>query len=49
MKEKNMYGKKVMGIGRTTFLIGPNGKIQHIFENVKADGHAEDVLSKLKE
>lgn len=43
-----MYGKKVMGIARTTFLIGPDGKIQHIFENVKAEGHAEQVLEQLK-
>ncbi len=45
IKEKNMYGKKVMGIARTTFLIGPDGKIVHIFENVKPDGHAEEVLA----
>ena len=37
-KEKNMYGKKVMGIARTTFVIGPDGKIQHVFNNVKAEG-----------
>jgi peroxiredoxin Q/BCP len=49
MKEKNMYGKKVWGIARTTFIIGPDGKIQHIFENVKPDGHAEEVLEYLKE
>ena len=49
IKEKNMYGKKVMGIARTTFVIGPDGKIQHIFENVKPDGHAEEVLNYLKE
>jgi thioredoxin-dependent peroxiredoxin len=48
IKEKNMYGKKVRGVGRTTFVIGPEGKIQHIFENVKADGHAEQVLAYLK-
>lgn len=48
IKEKNMYGKKVMGIARTTFVIGPNGKIAHIFNNVKADGHAEEVLAYLK-
>ena len=34
MKEKNMYGKKVMGVARTTFVIGPDGKIQPIFEKV---------------
>ena len=49
MKEKNMYGKKVIGVARTTFLIGPEGKIEHVFESVKPDGHAEEVLSKVKE
>ena len=49
MKEKNMYGKKVWGVARTTFVIGPDGKIQHIFENVKPDGHAEEVLEYLKQ
>jgi peroxiredoxin Q/BCP len=48
IKEKNMYGKKVMGIARTTFLIGPDGKIAHVFENVKPDGHAEEVLAEIK-
>jgi peroxiredoxin Q/BCP len=48
MKEKNMYGKKVMGIARTTFLIGPEGRIQHIFEKVKPEGHAEQVLAVIK-
>ncbi len=48
LKEKNMYGKKVMGIARTTFLIGPDGKIAHVFENVKPDGHAEEVLALAK-
>jgi peroxiredoxin Q/BCP len=47
-KEKNMYGKKVKGIARTTFVIGPDGKIKHIFNNVKAEGHAEEVLAYLK-
>jgi thioredoxin-dependent peroxiredoxin len=49
IKEKNMYGKKVMGVARTTFVIGPDGKIEHIFENVKPEGHAEEVLAFLKE
>ncbi len=48
IKEKNMYGKKVMGIARTTFLIGPDGKIAHVFENVKPEGHAEEVLAEIK-
>jgi len=46
-KEKNMYGKKVMGIARTTFLIDENGKIEKIFSNVKPEGHAAQVLSVL--
>ena len=47
--EKNMYGKKVKGVARTTFIIGQDGKIEHIFEKVKPDGHAEAVLEYLKE
>ena len=46
-KEKNMYGKKVMGIERTTFIIGPDGKIEKIYSKVKAQGHAADVLNNL--
>src|SRR5437870_1177489 len=46
-KEKNMYGKKTMGIERTTFVIGPDGKIEKIYAKVKAKGHAEDVLAGL--
>ena len=49
LQEKNMYGKKVMGIARTTFIIGPDGNIEHIFEKVKPDDHAEEVLEYLKE
>lgn len=49
MKEKNMYGRKVMGVARTTFIIDPDGTIQHIFEKVKPEGHAEEVLAYLKE
>jgi len=48
IKEKNMYGKKVMGIERTTFLIDAQGKIARIFPKVKAEGHAEEVLAALK-
>jgi len=48
LQEKNMYGKKVMGIVRTTFIIGPDGKIQHVFPKVKAQGHAAEVLAYLK-
>jgi peroxiredoxin Q/BCP len=49
LKEKNMYGKKVMGIVRTTFVIGPDQKLLHVFPNVKPEGHAEEVLALLKE
>ena len=46
-KEKNMYGKKVMGIERTTFVIGLDGKIEKIYRKVKAKGHAAEVLAGL--
>jgi peroxiredoxin Q/BCP len=49
IQEKNMYGKKVMGVARTTFIIGPDGKIKHIFQKVKPEGHAEEVLAYLKQ
>src|SRR5579884_3245163 len=44
-KEKSMYGKKYMGIERTTFVIDPEGKIRKIFPKVKVEGHAEEVLA----
>ena len=47
VKEKNMYGKKVMGIERTTFLIDQQGKIRKIFAKVKPAGHAAEVLAAL--
>src|SRR6202049_2811973 len=46
-KEKNMYGKKVMGVERTTFVIGADGKIEKIYAKVKAQGHAGEVLAGL--
>jgi thioredoxin-dependent peroxiredoxin len=46
-KEKNMYGRKVMGIARSTFVIGPDGKIEKIYGSVKAKGHAAQVLADL--
>ena len=46
-KEKNMYGRKVMGIERSTFVIGPDGKIEKIYGKVKAKGHAAEVLASL--
>lgn len=49
LKEKNMYGRKVMGIERTTFLIGPDQRLLKIFPKVKPEGHAEEVLATLKD
>lgn len=48
MKDKNMYGKKVRGIERTTFVIGPDQRLLKIFPKVKPEGHAEEVLEALK-
>jgi peroxiredoxin Q/BCP len=46
-KEKSMYGKKYMGVERTTFVIGTDGKIKKVFPKVKVEGHAEEVLAAL--
>jgi peroxiredoxin Q/BCP len=46
-KEKSMYGKKYMGVERTTFIIGPDGTIRRIFHKVKPAGHAEEILAAL--
>jgi peroxiredoxin Q/BCP len=46
-KEKSMYGRKYMGIERTTFLIDKKGKVVRIFPKVKIEGHAEEVLAAL--
>ncbi len=46
--QKTMYGKPVTGVARTTFLIGADGRLLHIFENVKPEGHAEEVLAFVK-
>jgi peroxiredoxin Q/BCP len=43
-----MYGKTVIGIERTTFLIGPDQRLLKIFPKVKPEGHAEEVLAALK-
>ncbi|MEZ5400537.1 MAG: thioredoxin-dependent thiol peroxidase [Bryobacteraceae bacterium] len=45
--EKSMYGRKYMGIERSTFLIGADGRLQQIFRKVKPEGHAAEVLSAL--
>ncbi|MBC7856367.1 MAG: peroxiredoxin, partial [Pirellulaceae bacterium] len=48
-REKNMYGKKRMGIARSTFLIDGEGKIVKVWKAVKVDGHDEHVIAALKE
>ena len=48
-KEKSMYGRKYMGVERTTFIIDEKGKIKKIFNKVKVDGHNKEVLEALKE
>lgn len=45
--EKSMYGKTYMGVERTTFIIGKDGKIAKIFRKVKVDGHTAEVLAAL--
>jgi peroxiredoxin Q/BCP len=46
-REKNMYGKKSMGIARSTFIIDADGKVAKVFKAVRAEGHAEQVLAAL--
>ncbi|MCU0365042.1 MAG: thioredoxin-dependent thiol peroxidase [Ignavibacteriaceae bacterium] len=48
-KEKNMYGKKYMGIERTTFIINSEGRISKIFPKVKVEEHNNEVMEALKE
>jgi thioredoxin-dependent peroxiredoxin len=48
IKEKNMYGKKVMGIERSTFVMDRTGAIAKEWRGVKVDGHAEEVLAAVK-
>lgn len=47
-KEKSLYGRKFMGIERTTVLIGKDGKIKKIFPKVKVKGHVEEVLKSIQ-
>ena len=49
IKEKNMYGRKVMGVERSTFLIDASGKLRRERRKVKVDGHVEDVLAAVRE
>ena len=49
IKEKNMYGRKVMGIERSTFIIDKEGVLRREWRRVKVDGHVEEVLEAVKE
>ena len=49
IKEKSLYGRKYMGVDRSTFIINESGKILHAWRNVKVKGHVEEVIDKLKE
>ena len=46
--EKNMYGRKSMGIVRSTFLIGADGRIARLWRKVKVDGHVDEVLDAVR-
>ena len=46
--EKSMYGRKYMGVIRSTYIIDPEGKIAYINNKVKADGHAQEIIKELK-
>ncbi len=48
MKDKNMYGKKVRGLERTTFLLDEEGVVQRIWSKVKVPGHVDEVLAAAK-
>jgi peroxiredoxin Q/BCP len=48
-QEKSLYGRKFMGIVRTTFVISPQGKIEKIYEKVKVNGHVDQVLGHLSD
>ena len=48
-QEKSLYGRKTMGIARTTYVIGPDDKVKWVFPNVKVDGHAKGVLAALRQ
>jgi peroxiredoxin Q/BCP len=48
-KEKSMYGRKYMGVERTTYIIDPKGKIVRVFDKVKVPGHVDAVIAAVQE
>jgi peroxiredoxin Q/BCP len=48
-KMKSLYGRQFMGIERTTFIIGRDGVVKHVFPKVKVNGHTDEVLAELKQ
>jgi peroxiredoxin Q/BCP len=48
-QQKSLYGRQFMGIVRTTYLVGPDGKVAKRWDNVKVDGHADEVLAAVGE
>jgi peroxiredoxin Q/BCP len=48
-QQKSMYGKKYWGVARTTFVIGKDGRVAHVFEKVKPEGHDREVLEWIRE
>ena len=49
IKEKSLYGRKYMGVDRSTFIISQDGKILYAWRNVKVKGHVDEVIEKLRE
>ena len=47
--EKQLYGKRFMGMVRTTYMLGPDGRIERVWDKVKVAGHAQEVLSAAEE
>jgi peroxiredoxin Q/BCP len=46
--QKTLYGRKRWGVARTTFLVGPDGRVERVWRRVKPDGHGEEVLAALQ-
>ena len=47
-QEKNLYGQKLMGIVRTTYIINTEGRVRKVFPKVRVEGHAQEILATLK-